>query len=277
MTNVADFDATKYFLGHLCKHSHKWNQTIQTLRLLKNKRCVICQTERDRAYRERNKEKATIYRKNYFQANKEEIYKQRAEYRKKHKAELASYYSEYYSNNRERVKLHKQKYRQNNKQKTAERSKQFYQENRDKLLKEYRKRYHENKVQEHERSRRYRLLNPEIGKRGRQRYRARKLKVHAVSYTNKQLIARFSEFDNCCAYCGKNDKLTIDHFIPISKQGPDCLGNIVPACGECNSSKRDREVEVWYPQQLFYSKRRWQRILAVLGKKENNLAQLPLF
>ncbi len=50
--------------------------------------------------------------------------------------------------------------------------------------------------------------------------------------------------DSCtCQYCGKkcsNKELTIDHVIPISKQGPETWSNVVAACRSCNQKKGNR-------------------------------------
>jgi 5-methylcytosine-specific restriction endonuclease McrA len=54
------------------------------------------------------------------------------------------------------------------------------------------------------------------------------------------------QFDYSCAYCGrKPEKLTIDHVIPLSQGGAHSKDNIVPACGHCNSSKRERTPLQW--------------------------------
>lgn len=50
----------------------------------------------------------------------------------------------------------------------------------------------------------------------------------------KELIKRFQ---NKCAGCKKETKLTIDHIIPISKGGTNYISNIQPLCLVCNSSK----------------------------------------
>lgn len=50
-----------------------------------------------------------------------------------------------------------------------------------------------------------------------------------------------------CRYCGcgveDGTELTVDHVIPVSKDGPTDLGNLVTACWPCNIGKSDREVE----------------------------------
>lgn len=71
---------------------------------------------------------------------------------------------------------------------------------------------------------------------------------------------RFNEFGNCCAYCGQAGEMEIEHVIPISKDGPHDIGNIVPACSRCNTSKRSHDMETWYRSQSFFSELRLHRI-----------------
>lgn len=53
-------------------------------------------------------------------------------------------------------------------------------------------------------------------------------------------------YDNRCAYCGKKDNhLTKDHVVPVSKGGDDRMHNIVPACFECNRKKNARRLLNW--------------------------------
>lgn len=46
-----------------------------------------------------------------------------------------------------------------------------------------------------------------------------------------------------CYYCGSDDKLSIDHVIPVATGGKDNINNLVPACQPCNSTKGDRSLE----------------------------------
>ena len=66
-------------------------------------------------------------------------------------------------------------------------------------------------------------------------------------------------FDFRCAYCGEDRPLCQDHFIPLSAGGLYSVDNIVPSCGHCNSSKRDKMPEVWCPPETY------ERIAAYLA------------
>jgi hypothetical protein len=52
--------------------------------------------------------------------------------------------------------------------------------------------------------------------------------------------------ERACIYCGCTENLTFDHIIPTSKGGPDIPSNLVLACSNCNSLKKDRDIFEWY-------------------------------
>jgi len=41
----------------------------------------------------------------------------------------------------------------------------------------------------------------------------------------------------CCQECGDEENLAVDHIMPISKGGSDCMDNLQILCRACNSSK----------------------------------------
>lgn len=49
-----------------------------------------------------------------------------------------------------------------------------------------------------------------------------------------------------CFYCLLKKKLTVDHYIPLSRGGKHCLKNIVPACLNCNCRKRNMLPSVFF-------------------------------
>jgi len=59
-------------------------------------------------------------------------------------------------------------------------------------------------------------------------------------------VGRLDEFCGLCAYClVATDRPTQDHFRPLFRGGQHDCENVVPACGSCNSSKRDGLVFDW--------------------------------
>lgn len=64
-----------------------------------------------------------------------------------------------------------------------------------------------------------------------------------------------------CAYCGETtNKLTLDHFIPVSHKGGTTKKNTVPACKSCNSRKGSK-----MPQD-FLGRREYVRISSLLRR-----------
>lgn len=59
-----------------------------------------------------------------------------------------------------------------------------------------------------------------------------------VTYTRKNVFIR----DNySCQYCGsKENKLTLDHVMPVSRGGTSCWENVVAACQDCNIKKGNK-------------------------------------
>ncbi|MCU4744788.1 HNH endonuclease [Natrialbaceae archaeon A-CW2] len=49
-----------------------------------------------------------------------------------------------------------------------------------------------------------------------------------------------------CMYCGKESKTTFDHVIPMDNGGDSEMGNMVPVCPSCNSSKSNKNVIDWH-------------------------------
>ncbi len=54
-----------------------------------------------------------------------------------------------------------------------------------------------------------------------------------------------SVYQPFCVYCGIENPNTVDHVVPVSAGGVTDLSNLVPACGRCNSAKRDRDMREW--------------------------------
>lgn len=96
------------------------------------------------------------------------------------------------------------------------------------------------------------------------RRKARDRGATAVQVSATAIRQRFNEFGNSCAYCGAQGDMQIEHVVATSQGGAHDIGNIVPACSRCNTSKRTTEMERWYRAQPFFSELRLRRIRRVL-------------
>lgn len=67
--------------------------------------------------------------------------------------------------------------------------------------------------------------------------------------TQEKRLAIYLRDGLACAYCGtgieESAKLTLDHVIPHSKGGRNHESNLVTCCAHCNSSRGNRDVNVF--------------------------------
>lgn len=66
----------------------------------------------------------------------------------------------------------------------------------------------------------------------------RKKRIPIKNY-RKMLKILLHKYNFSCAYCGSKNgnQLTIDHILPVSKNGSDELSNLQILCKSCNSKK----------------------------------------
>ena len=79
-------------------------------------------------------------------------------------------------------------------------------------------------------------------------------------------------WDNKCAYCDVelvyakyyvSNRATEEHVIPTSDpRCTDTPSNTVPACADCNSSKKNRDLRDWLDDD-----ERYERVMKILGAK----------
>lgn len=247
MTIVSDveFDESKHYLSVLCKREHDYRGTGQSIRMLPKKRGTCCYCAREKALdRKRNrtdeqKEKdRESQKRHYHQKSKNDpAYKAKMKaYREENKEKLQEYLKEWRKNNRHII----QGYQECGK--TREWAKKYYSTERGRFT--------------------------SIQKTNRRRQRKRK--KGSEKYTQEQRDSRYLLFDNCCAYCGQRDVLTIEHVVPLhDSRGYDRLDNIIPACVNCNCYRKSRRKLVeWYFSQEFFQLERFEKILSVLGEEE---------
>lgn len=122
-------------------------------------------------------------------------------------------------------------------------------------------------------------INPDLRLYHREKAKRRKAQNRGQTPAQIPVAAlrqRFNEFGNCCTYCGAGGDMQIEHLEPISKGGAHDIGNIVPACARCNTSKRSHPMERWYRAQPFFSELRLQRIRQVMRPPSGQQLPLPL-
>jgi 5-methylcytosine-specific restriction endonuclease McrA len=77
----------------------------------------------------------------------------------------------------------------------------------------------------------------EAGRRREARERAGKSLGH---HSRAEWLALLEAVGHRCVRCGRKDRLTRDHVIPLSKGGDDRIENIQPLCHWCNARKGAR-------------------------------------
>lgn len=140
--------------------------------------------------------------------------------------------------NREVNQLDYQKHQQSRLQKDAK----YRAENPEKTKKAIKKWATNNKEKLAQSSREWFKKHPEYSAHLRHNRRAMKLqngvyKITSIEY--KKLYAKE------CIYCGAKGKIHLDHVIPISRGGTHSIGNLVPACASCNTSKGKKFITEW--------------------------------
>lgn len=97
-----------------------------------------------------------------------------------------------------------------------------------------------------EQSRKWREANPERMRdlATETRHRRRAASHNAVgSFTTSEFKDLCNRYGNVCLACGGAHKLTADHVVPLSRGGSNCIDNIQPLCGSCNSKKHRKTVD----------------------------------
>lgn len=183
----------------------------------------------------------------------------------------------YYQDNEDKIKAWNKTYLEERKDEVREYNKKYHIANREKAIAKVKAWNIENKEKVRARRKEY-LKRIDVKERRNQHKQLRRAKKRSLphDFTSEQWRVCQSYFSNKCAYCGNKRKLEQDHFIPLSKNGEYNINNILPACKNCNSGKRDQDFFVWYSKQEFYSSKREDKILQYLNYSKNGTQQLAL-
>jgi 5-methylcytosine-specific restriction endonuclease McrA len=208
------------------KHCKLCSQTLSTIHFNHSKSnkdglvswCKSCVRAYNKRYNLKNKEQLTKQKSDYREANREELRSNQRQHYKENKDQYAIRAKAWRTNNSESKKAYDKKYAQLNKDKTKAASKRFAQKHPDRISLK------------------------------RQKRRARLANAKAYEVTAKDLSKILSA---PCIYCRRPSQ-HVDHVIPLSRGGSHSIGNLAPACQECNLAKGSKLVSEW----LYKSKAR---------------------
>lgn len=70
-------------------------------------------------------------------------------------------------------------------------------------------------------------------------------RIEACSFIAKTEIrgAVFELHGEECLKCGTDEGITLDHVVPVSRDGENCIENLQPLCKSCNSSKGTQIID----------------------------------
>lgn len=94
-------------------------------------------------------------------------------------------------------------------------------------------------------ARQWRIDNPALHKANTTRRTARRRSAGILSVTSRDIIRLVERFDGRCAYCRERPYQHLDHVVPIARGGRHGIGNLLPACAQCNLSKGSRLLADW--------------------------------
>jgi len=133
----------------------------------------------------------------------------------------------YKSNHRDELKINHALYREFHKEEAKQHNAEYYKKHPE----EYR-----------ERLSKWRKENPERAKVQIHTRRTRKTQAGGT-YSEEEWLTLCKYHYNRCVCCGRKEKLTPDHIIPVAKGGSSNISNIQPLCQPCNSRKSTRTID----------------------------------
>lgn len=209
-------------------------------------KCNICSKRKMKESYESNEGYYKEYSKKRYEDNKKNILKRKKKYYEDNKDNIKNYHRIYYKNNRKKI---------------SEKNKDRYWNRGGKeRISKYNKEHREEKNER----RRYRYRNDENYKSRRRikdsERRAIKKGIRG-NYTKEQWKQCLEYFDYKDAYTGLPMNIeSVDHIIPINKNGTNTIENLVPCEKSVNSTKQDKDLWEWYSKQNYFS---WERYLKI--------------
>ena len=211
--------------------------------------------EKDKARRREKRDHINAVRRTWGANNRDRLAAEQREWKAANKAKVSEYNRRYRERNPEKSKEHKRKDYVKHREQYRKTSKEWreriveqrridqaawYEKNRAITLAKQKKKYDADPAMRQrivESTKRRRQADPYKRRIEDQRYRA--AREATPELTMKQWREVLSYYNNACAYCGiRNVTFTVEHIIPVSRQGTNDPYNLAPACLKCNCSKQ---------------------------------------
>ena len=224
--------------------------------------------QHQKEYNTSHAEAITQHGKEYYTTHAEHIAQHGKEYRASHAEAIVQRGKEYCITHAEAIAQHYKEYYALNKIQIAQHQKEYRELNKDKNV-QYRKEYRATHVEAlAQRDKEWAKANPDKCTACAQRRRARKNNLPAT-FTVEQWESCKEYFNYRCAYCGRQEPLQQEHYIPVTMGGSYASYNILPSCGKCNCGKGAKIAGNWFKKQPFYTKKREQAIVDYLNRNNH--------
>lgn len=182
--------------------------------------CKSCASKTSIVWREKNKEKRSLYNKEWYRRNLKE--------------------------NREKKRESSRVWKKNNPDKVKKYNKKYYAKNdRTEYTDQWRKN-NPDKIKAN--MRRWTKNNPEKARENARKRRDKKKSIGELFTVKMENITK-EAFNNRCFNCSAIEKLCADHHRPLSKENALSLSNAVLLCKSCNSSKKNKDPEEFYGEE----------------------------
>lgn len=218
-----------------------------------------CRKESRRRSSQKWRDKNKQYHKDYYEKNKDELYRKKRirvqlnpekhrlyhqEYRVKNRERLIEKDRDYYQANKEKILAQNEGYRERNADWFREYRRGYYLKNQEEIKARAKRHYFTNREQKLEYQRKYSSENPEVVEAARLRYKTRKQQAWKEDVFKDALLERDGWKCHICK--GEIPKGLdwehplfphIEHIVPLSKGGEHSYENTAPAHASCNLQK----------------------------------------
>ena len=112
----------------------------------------------------------------------------------------------------------------------------------------------------------------------------KKRKIYRKEYSNDVKRLLYKNANGRCALCGREmniNQMTLDHIIPLTKNGPDTVENLQACCVACNSLKgaalpedfanRVNAIFLYQMERKYAHKITWKLASWMIGRLDKNL------